>query len=172
MKRTRRQYALIAGFAAALTLIGLSEWLNTRIAGRLREAAAAVAHTHEVQTSQGRLLSLLQDIETGARGYVVTGEPAFLEPFDTAIRGVASQFRTLCTLTRDNPIQVEHCKALEGPITERIAEAQASVNLRRASGFEAARERIATRIGKAAMDRIRAVVGRMNAEEETLLGQH
>ena len=46
--------------------------------------AAAVQHTLAVQGHLARVLSLLQDAETGQRGYLLTGNPAYLEPFASA----------------------------------------------------------------------------------------
>ena len=51
---------------------------------RQNRDAAAVQHTLTVQGHLTRVLSLLQDAETGQRGYLLTGNPAYLEPFTSA----------------------------------------------------------------------------------------
>ncbi len=170
MKPTRT-HRLIAGFALALGLLGTVAWFEANRVTRMQETAALVAHTHEVQTDLNRLLSLVQDVETGARGFVVTGEPVFLEPFETARVRVDGAFRALCALAGDNPRQRADCDTLAPLLEKRIAVAQAIVDLRRDVGFEAARQRVASGEGKAVMDQIRAVIARMDAEEQTLLEQ-
>lgn len=170
MKPTRT-IKLIAGFALALGLLGLVTWLATSRIIRMQERAAAVAHTYEVQGSLKGILSLMQDVELGARGFALTGNPAFLEPFEAAVGRANGDFRSLCALTSGNPRQRINCDALAPLIAKRIGVAQAVVGLRRNLGFEAAREAVATGEGKAVMDQIRAVIAQMDAEEQTLLGQ-
>ncbi len=159
----------LVGFA--LALLGGVAWFNWRHTTRMKESAELVRHTHEVLQQLTGLLSKAQDIETGARGFVLTGDPAFLNPFETALGEVNAQFRALRALTSDNPRQQANCDSLEPLITRRIALAQANVDLRRDSGFEAAQQEIASGKGKAVMEQVRAVIARMDAEEQALLVQ-
>jgi methyl-accepting chemotaxis protein len=64
---------LFAGFALVLALLGGVAWFNLRQDAHARESARWVAHTHQVRYALSELLSVMQDIETGARGYVVAG---------------------------------------------------------------------------------------------------
>ena len=41
-----------------------------------------VAHTHEVLDALEQLISTLKDAETGQRGYLITGEPRYLDPYE------------------------------------------------------------------------------------------
>ena len=73
-----------AGFAVGLVIIvaiGVSAYVSTQ---RLLEANRWVTHTHEVIEGLENVLSVLKDAETGQRGFVLTGEDRYLEPYDAA----------------------------------------------------------------------------------------
>ena len=168
--KLKRPDIFIMGFAVALALLGGVAWFDWRHTARTQETAELVAHTHEVQANSNRLLSLIQDIETGERGFVVTGDPAFLKPFESALKAVGEQRRKLEQLIRDAE-QKANWSALEPLIAERIVLAQRIVDLRQNAGFEAARQEVASGRGKAVMDKIRAEFAQMDAKEQTLLDQ-
>jgi len=159
----------LAGFALALGLLSIVAVLNWRHAAGMQEAMEAVSHTERMRAELNRLLMAMQDVETSARGYVITGDLVFREPFDAALAKVNVQFNAVRTLSQANSRQQANCAALEPIIARRIARAQAVVNLRRNAGFEAARQEIAKGEGKAAMDQVRAVIARMDAAEVALL---
>lgn len=165
----RRTTGLIAGLALALGLLGVVRLHHESRLNDMREAAALVARAHEAQTQVTRVLSSLEGVEAGERGFVITGDPAFLKPFETGRLRVDHEFRTLCSLTRDNAQRRSNCDALAPLITKRIARSEANVNLRRTAGFEAARQAVAE--GQGLMDDIRAVIARIDAEEQRLLEQ-
>jgi len=145
-------------------------WLEGRNATRSQEAAAEVARTYDGQARLNRLLALLGEVESGARGYVITGESAFLAAFDSGVKAVAEQQRALGLFFRDAE-QRASLVALEPLIAERIAIAVRNVELRRVAGFEAARRQIESGAGRAAMDRIREQLDRMSARQRLLLEQ-
>src|SRR3984957_18429906 len=58
-------------------------------------------HTHEVLTQIEETLSLLKDAETGQRGYLITGEPRYLLPYENAAAGIHQRFKRLRELTAD-----------------------------------------------------------------------
>lgn len=160
---------LLSGLVAALALLVGVAWVNWVHSRHLQEALALVSHTEQVRGELDRLLIQMQDIETGARGFVMTGNPEFLEPFDLAVGNVDGQLRTVRLLTADNPRRQADCDVLAPLLARRIELARGSVEMRKTSGFDAARTRAG--IGKDAMDAIRAVIARMSAEEAALLIQ-
>jgi len=121
-----------------------------------------------------RVLGPLTDAETGQRGYVVTGEDRYLEPYRSA-ESLFAEGRTcvhidaLRGLTKDNPAQQERVNALERLARERLANLAATITLRRDKGPEAARARILTDVGKRIMDDIRNLIAKMQVEEQQLL---
>ena len=63
------------------------------------------AHSLMVRQASGHLFSLVQDAETGQRGFLLTGNDSYLEPFYTAQKEIPAAEATLRTLTSDNPAQ-------------------------------------------------------------------
>src|SRR5262245_5772522 len=74
--------AIVLGFAAALlVLLGNAAVAHRNIAD-LTETERRVARAHEIQDALERFLSTVKDAETGQRGYVITGQEAYLAPYD------------------------------------------------------------------------------------------
>lgn len=158
-----------AGFALALVLlcaIGVDSYLSTT---RLIETADLVAHTNQVRFVLSEMLSLLKDAETGQRGYIVTGEESYLEPYTNGTERVQGKVQELRRLTADNPNQQRRLDALEPLITQKLAELKEAIDLRKNKGFDAARLVVVQNTGKAVMDNIRKVSDAMDQEESELL---
>ncbi len=136
----------------------------------MQERDMRLASTHEVQANLNRLLSLVQDVETGARGFVITGDQAFLEPFESGVAALAQQQRRLDEMVRDEEMK-SGVAALEPLIAERVRLARDSVELRQSQGFEAARKLEASGMGKVSMDAIRSHVSQLNERQRALLEQ-
>jgi methyl-accepting chemotaxis protein len=100
-ERLAALHTLLVGFVVALGLLAGGTWLEWRQSAKTLETADFVAQTHYVEAELNRLVGLVQDIETGERGYVLTGEPAFLEPFEAGVKSVSEQQRMLMQLIRD-----------------------------------------------------------------------
>jgi len=102
-----------AGFAlalAAIVVIGVAAYRST---GKLTETADWVEHTHKVLESLEGVLSDLKDAETGQRGYLLTGDDHYLEPYFAGTTAVHQKVADLRNLTRDNANQQRRLDALE-----------------------------------------------------------
>lgn len=157
------------GFAAALAclvVIGMVSYLSV---ARLRENTARVEHTHEVLSGLELLLATVTDSETAERGYVITGNASYLEPYQQAIAVVDGQTRHLRELTADNRSQQQQVDAVVALVTERLANLRAVIELRKTQGFAAAQSAILTGTGKQFHDRVRRFIAQMEATETSLL---
>lgn len=162
---------ILGGFALALTLlagIGVVSFRSTR---RLNEDAAWVKHSQEVLTHLASLLSTMTDMETGQRGYTITGDEKFLEPYHQAVARADAEFRALRELTADNPRQQERLSRLEPLIVARLAFSKTVITLRRNPGFTAAQQETATGKGRQIQDGIRSITAEMEQEENGLSRQ-
>jgi methyl-accepting chemotaxis protein len=160
---------LIAGFGlAALTLL-LIAGVSYRNASFLIETEDWVAHTHQVRTELADLLSQLKDAETGQRGYLLTGDENYLEPYKSALSSIQSTLADVRRLTADNPIQQRRLASLQQPIDSKLAELKQTIDLRRSQGLDAALKIVLTNTGKAFMDQARAIVVEADQEESELL---
>ena len=161
----RKVRLTLAFGAACLILTGV---ISFRAVGVLRSNAGWVDHTHQVLGALSELLSAITDAESGARGYVVTGDERYLEPYNAASEKIAGRQHEFRTLTLDNPAQQRNLDALDQLVAQRISIMRRVVQLRRTQGFEAARAEVATNAGKETHDRIRALIAKM-ADLETIL---
>jgi signal transduction histidine kinase len=126
-------------------------------------------HSYQVIGDTNNLLSDLENMETGQRGYVITGQQSFLEPYTVALPDVDKQFQALQALTADNAVQQQYLSTLKPLLAAKSADLQNSISLRTNEGFAVAQANVATDQGKAIMDSIRAVVANMQTEETSLL---
>jgi PAS domain S-box-containing protein len=164
-----RKVSLAVGLAVVALGIGIGAVAWS--VGRLTSTADRVEHTHIVIERLGATLSDLQDVETGVRGYVITGDTAFLAPYDGSVIDVQSRIAELRALTSDNPHEQQRLDVLESLATQRISIAVRNISLRREQGFEPARASVASGEGKAVMDQFRAVMAVMIDEERGLLAE-
>src|SRR5215470_1303166 len=142
----------------------------------IREVSVSVqwvSHTHEVLGKLEQVLSTLKDAETGQRGFLLTGEATYLEPYEQAAVRLQAQITQLGQLTIDNPTQTAHVLKLEQLANTRMAILRRGIDAFRAErergrAFAIARRAVAED-GKDVMDRIRDEVGGMQEAERSLL---
>jgi len=159
------------GFGVGFAIIALIAAAGYRNELRDTESRNLLIHTYEVIQRLQRTLSILQDGETGQRGYILTGQDAYLEPFYEAVDKARHQIRGLSELTADNPSQQKRLAEIQSLMEKKFDELQETISLRKEKGLEAALQIVLTGKGKALMDNIRQVMGQMQDEEESLLRQ-
>ena len=138
---------------------------------KLVENERWVSHTHQVLTELEATLSTLKDAETGQRGYLLTGEERYLEPYYSAIARINQQLAELQQLTADNNRQQQRLRDLKIAIDSKLADLETTLNLRRKENLAAAVRQIKTGRGKQIMGDIRQQIAAMTAGETQLLQQ-
>ncbi|KAK0360788.1 hypothetical protein LTR94_025922, partial [Friedmanniomyces endolithicus] len=128
---------------------------------RARETRQVVERSHMARSELLAIFSLMQDAETGQRGYIITGEESYLQPYTEAEGKLAAELLRLRSAYVSNPTQSANLIELERLIDKKQATMQEALNARDSGGLEAGLENVRTGRGKAAMDQIRAVVDRM-----------
>ncbi|MFW0754285.1 response regulator [Pseudomonas sp. H11T01] len=93
-----------------------------------------VEHTGRVINNANEAVKLTIDLETGMRGFLITGDEHFLDPYETAKPRIISELRGLQDLVADNPQQVDRLKRLESLQSEWNNYAQMMIDLRRQNG--------------------------------------
>jgi signal transduction histidine kinase/ActR/RegA family two-component response regulator len=131
--------------------------------------AAWVAHTHQVLERLAGLLSSIQDIETGYRGFVLAGDERFLAPYESGLAEAPAELAAIATLTKDNPAQQRRIARLTTLVGQTLSFADHVVRLRRNVGAEAASQRAANDEGTRLMEEIRGLMREMRGEEQRLL---
>ena len=130
-----------------------------------------ISHSHEVIVALEKALSSAQDAETGQRGFLLTGNESYLEPYNAAVADLPSQIDGIAQMTRDNPVQQQHVGPLKAHVLTKLAELKRTIELRRAGDLTGAMAVVDTNSGKAEMDAIRGQLALMAQEEETLRNQ-
>lgn len=166
----RRTSWFILGIVAALTVQAGIGVVTLRGVSSLIDDEKQVALTHEISAGVARLLSSVTDGETGVRGFVITGQEAFLGPYHSAETASASEFANIRRLTAGNVTIQRHLNDLDPLVQSRLAELKAVIRLRRGPDGEAAGAlRVRAGMGKALQDSIRAVVREIETEKAQLL---
>jgi len=158
-----------AGFAvSALTLLIVAA-AGYRNIDSLIENETWVSHTQQVRRGIAELLSELKDAETGQRGFVITTNKSFLEPYQSALTEIDKTYEELRKSTIDNPEQQHRLDAARPLIDAKLAELKLTIEMRQ-TGDEAELKRfINAGEGKKYMDQVRHILADMDREESTLL---
>jgi len=151
-----------------LMILGFVAYEGTQ---RLMQTSYWVTHTNEVLGNVSKLLSDLQDVETGQRGFLLVGKDEFLEPYTNGLASSTKTLAKLRDLTSDNPRQQRRLDSLVTLMNDRAVYAESSIKTRRAEGAEEAAKIEASGRGKRLMDDIRKQLADMAQEEHDLLDQ-
>ncbi|MDO9399382.1 MAG: PAS domain S-box protein, partial [bacterium] len=167
LNATHKIVAAFAGVALLVALLALTFWVFKQI----EAAAEARQHAYIVINRADDLLSELKDAETGQRGYLLTGDEAFLEPY-LAVRGsVSGHLEQLRQLAMISAAQ-KHLDALAPLIDAKLAEMAQVIVLRRNDDMTAVLARVGSGQGKQLMDAIRTEVSGYIRIKEAALAQH
>lgn len=163
------QNKMVIVFSAVVLIIILVSLTTYRNAYHLIDANQLVIHAHEIKQDLETILSLLKDAETGQRGFLLTGDEQYLEPYLSATATVDQMLVRIERLVADSPTQTEKLKQLKPLVVRKLLELKQTIHLRRMEGLPAAQEIVRLGSGKESMDKIRAVIGGMQAIENDLL---
>ena len=151
-----------------LTTIGLISYQSTN---ELIETSGRESHTYQVLSQLEDLNLQITSAEAGQRGYVITGEQRYLEPYNATTQVLIQKVKGLQRLTADNPNQQNRLDILQPLVTQRMAVMKDVIELRQSQGVEFAQKAILTDQGKHLMDNIQKVIQAMKTEENALLKQ-
>ncbi len=159
------------GFTLSLLMLLGIGTLAYRAIDLLTDTSYEVARTHEVLEHITSLQNQLKDGETGQRGFLITGEDAYLAPYEHAREAIPPMLKALRKLLAENPAQLSRLDELEVLVNRKVHEMQATVDIVRQSGLEAAKQRILTGEGKKMMDEIRTLATLLEQHQRNLLAQ-
>lgn len=157
--------------AAGFGLLVIVQWFHWSQSQQWQGASAQVARGQEVRANLARLVSYIQDVQMGQRGYLLTGDKRFLDPHNFGAAQIEPQYERLLRLTQYNPARQEKLREIKPLIDQRLAHARETIALREVSGFEAAQREVMTGTGKAMTDIIRGALQEIDRQEAILLVQ-
>ena len=126
-------------------------------------------HTHQVLENLQDLLFAMESIESGCRGFVLTGKESYRESYLASKLSAEQDEAAIRNLTVDNPEQQHRLPALETLAAQKIQFAEMVISLRRSKGLDAAADAIRSGLGQRIMDEFQGAVREMRDEEMQLL---
>ncbi|MBN9618000.1 MAG: histidine kinase [Acidobacteriales bacterium 59-55] len=156
---------------AALVVVGLNTWVAIRAIDSLTDSQQMVDHTWQSINQVERIMGLVKDAETGNRGYLITGDEQYLEPYLSARRQLPADLDLFRSLTSNDPAQQANLVEMRTAIDRRLDLLERGVELRRSGGSDSSHALILSGNGKAAMDNLRRIADRMEVEQHRLLEQ-
>lgn len=149
-----------------ISLLVLDNLLNALINKEQKEKFVWVQHTNEVIVECKNLLNALIDVETGQRGFLLTRNKEYLEPYVDGKSSAHKIFSSLYDLTLDNHIQTVRLKKVRELMKLKLNELNATISDR---NYTKALELVNKNIGKEYMDKIRDHISLLIEEEKRLL---
>jgi len=136
---------LVIGVVTALVFVGLIAYLLS--------ALRSVEHSERVIGNANEVMKLSVDLETGMRGYLLTGDETFLAPYKSGKAKIAVEMSTLLELVSDSPIQVDRLRRIRALQSQWMDYAESVIAQRRSNQEFLARVRQGE--GKLEFDEIR-----------------
>lgn len=120
---TKRKSVLFvqASFFIALLIIAIVGGITYKTTKNLSDATDLVVHTYKINVELEQILSYLKDAETGQRGYILTKDSLYLEPFFSGREKINNTFAELKELTRNDEVQQQNLVALSKLIDDRMS---------------------------------------------------
>ena len=168
MQTFYKRFSVTIGFALLLALLVANTFVMRRQLHVQLERQTWVSHTRQVLFELQRVELLLTQAETGQRGFLYTGDPKYLVPFETAISQVDPQIDNLAQLTADNPHQQVRIPELRRLSHAKLAELAQTISLFRSSKPDEAKAIVLSDQGLFIMNDLRRLIIQMNQEEDSL----
>jgi methyl-accepting chemotaxis protein len=162
---------LAGGFGLALVILLVVNIISYRNTTTLLEDIRLRTQTQEVLSHLKDVLIVMLNAETGQRGYLLTGDQTYLEPYLEAIGKVESEMADVEKLTANNPTQERKVQSLKSIVKQRLDILGERIKLRKEEGFNAALQAVLTGEGRNAMQEARKLLDEMENEAKELLAQ-
>lgn len=156
-------------YLAAVVILVLGAMLILHAAFARREAGQWVRHTLDVTLQVEQIESLINQAESGQRGYLLTGNDEYLAPYDQSAPQLSSALDALSRLTIDNHSQQENIAKLRQSVDAKFAELRKTIELYERGRSKEARDVVLSGRGRDLMSQIRESLRQIKAEESALL---
>jgi len=162
---------IAAGFGLLLTILIIISVISFQTALKFIETSRLETKARVILKKLEIVLAGITDAETGQRGYIITGDERYLEPYHTAIANIDYEVEELSKLIRDNPDHQRKLDALKPLLAEKLAGLNERIGLRKNKGFEAAAQEVRSGKGRMVMDKIRKIITEIEDAEKKFLKQ-
>ncbi len=170
--RTGFSRTTLTSSAPLALVVVVGGFLSYRSHAVLRQDRDMVVHTYQVIGAVRQALLITEEAETAQRGFVITGDPSNLSPYEKAqnqlLPADLADLQRLLVRNREQQVRFARLRNL---LREKFSDIEAVVSTRRTQSFEAARSLIESQAGRRKTDEIRALVSEMDDVEERLLNE-
>lgn len=150
---------LLVGFVTAALATLVIAFVNVRSAETRMQAVKAVDRTTETLRQLSLFNSALKDAEIGQRGYLLTGDVTYLQPYLRSLGLIDQRLGLVKDATSNDSAQRRIVSDIEGITRQKLTELHETIEMRKAGNVEGAMAIVRTDSGKEAMDRLRDLVG-------------
>ncbi len=154
---------------AAFAVVGLNTWLAFRSVDSLIDSQYQVDHTWQTIDQVERIMGLAKDAETGNRGYLITGEERYLDPYLSARQQLPIDLARLRSLTSGDSAERTRLEELQVAINRRVTLLEQGIEMRRKGSVDSVHALIVSGTGKTEMDNLRRIADEMETEQHRLL---
>jgi len=154
------------GLGLSLLLLFISSLASLISISNLVKSSKMVSHSNQVISNLDEIISTLKDAETGQRGYLLTGDDIFLQPYSGARKAAVDLLDSAEQQTTDNPVQQANIKKLRTIIETRLVIIEKTITVKKNGGSVSVGDLLT---GKEYMDNARKVIQVMKDEERRLL---
>jgi signal transduction histidine kinase len=160
-------YALLG---LSIFLVGVCAFITYYYSIEVNQARQVAIQRYSTIESSIQLLSDLKDMETGQRGYIITADSDFLEPYHSGKENVKAQLATLGKLIGSTDRQTDLVKKkIITVIKNKSDELEKSIHITNTFGKDSAQKYVGTKVGKAQMDSLRGFVHELSQMERAQL---
>ena len=168
MQNRFKRFSIIAGFAALLIVLIGNGFLTRRQVGAQIESQNRLGDSRRFLLELEKTESLLKDAETGQRGFLYTGDPRYLLPYEQARAQIDFQFNELMRLTDSRPQQQSSVVDLRALEQVKMSELQQTIDLYRAGKSDVARGLVLSDFGLLTMEHFRKIIDQVEKTEASL----
>lgn len=166
MQQISLRKKVYVSFLLAALLLGTTGYFYTRSTSHYIRTVLEVQQAQRVINQLETVLSLAKDTETGERGYVITRQERFLEPYNAALGSLHQEAATLESLTKSAPYYAARLPQLRRLIDSEINFLNETIRLVRTGQTEAASQLVASGEGKRILDAIRRLIAQMQLHKQ------
>lgn len=168
MKQSFLRDASIGVWCSLFALVAIGILSYSTLTG-YQEAKRWESHTQKVLLATESFLSQLKDAEVGQRGYLLTNDRRYLQPYEASIEVVDQTFNQLKRLTADDSDQQQRLSQINQLKLDRLSLLKQTIELAQSGRIENARSIVKSNRGRILMNEIRILISEMQARENRLL---
>lgn len=160
------------GFGLCLLVLLVLAGVSFQAANQLTESTEGLLKAAETSRLVREARTLLVDAESGQRGFLLTGEDLYLQPYEAALSALQDDLGQLREAVKDDPDQRDRLRRLEPVVKERLDRLAEGVRIRREKGLEGGSAYIKVGQGQRLMTQMRDLIEEIHVAEERGWNEH